>query len=110
VWRRLNHALDEALAGQAAEHVRCAGVTEDELRSLLGPALYSSTFGLLYFLDEPDGTMWGAEPVTDVAEDDPRWILAEVSPAGELTGRDLGGLHESRGDVDPSGAEAEDWL
>jgi hypothetical protein len=46
----------------------------------------------------------------DAPEDAPGWALAETDGEGNPTGRDVGGLHESLLQLDPSGAQAADFF
>ncbi|MBO0788013.1 MAG: hypothetical protein J2P33_18260, partial [Actinobacteria bacterium] len=41
----------------------------------------------------------------DAPEDAPYWTLAEMDSQGNLTGREIAGLHESLLDLDPEGVE-----
>jgi hypothetical protein len=109
VWRRMHSCADEALASELAGTLRRDGAREKDLREFVQVALGRLAFDLLYFLDEPDGTFWDTAPERDVADDDRRWLLAEVEPDGRLTGRDAGDLHESWSDTDPSGHEGAGW-
>ena len=109
-WRRMRDAVSNAMASQGAENLFAAGVSRDEVEGLLRRTVYEVTFELLYLIDEPDGTLHSEPPSTDVDDDHPRWTLMEVSPDGDLTGRDVGGLHESLLEVDPSGREGAGWL
>lgn len=109
VWRRMHSCADDALATELARKLRQDGAGEEDLRGLVQLALGRLAFDLLYLLDEPDGTAWDSPPERDVADDDRRWHLAEVEPDGRLTGRQVGGLHESWGDTDPAGNEGAGW-
>jgi hypothetical protein len=109
VWRRMHSCADETLASDLAAKLRRDGARDEDLRGLVQVALGRLAFDVLYLLDEPDGTAWDSPSERDVADDDPRWHLSEVESDGHLTGRDLGGLHESWGDTDPSGNEGTGW-
>ena len=45
----------------------------------------------------------------DAPEDAPCWTLAEMDSQGAFTGREIGGLHESLLELDPTGTEAADF-
>ena len=98
----MHSSADDALASPLAGKLRRDGACQDDLRQLVQRALGDLAFSLLYFIDEPDQTAWDTRPVRDVADDDRRWLLAEAEPDGRLTGRDVGGLHESLGNTDPA--------
>jgi hypothetical protein len=104
LWRRLEAQLDEV--DGAVNRVLAAGGSREDIRQALSVSLYSVAFDFVYLLDEPEGTFHATEPVSDVAEDEPRWVLMEASPSGDLTGRDVGGLHESLMDTAPGGERA----
>ena len=106
----MNEALDEAMGHRVTALVRGAGVPDNDITDVIRQCLYSYTFNVLYVLDEPDGTLYEEPPETDVGPNDPRWLLMEVSPQGEVTGRDVGGLHASLLDADPTGSEGDGWL
>ena len=110
VWRRMHLYADAALSGELAGKLQRDGAGEDDLREFVQVALGHLAFDLLYFLDEPAGRTWPTQPERDVAADDRRWRLSEVEPDGRLTGRDVGGLHESWRDTDPAGNEGVGWL
>lgn len=46
----------------------------------------------------------------DAPDDAPGWVLAETDGEGNPTGRDVGGLHESLLQLDPSGTQAADFF
>ena len=46
----------------------------------------------------------------DAPDDAPGWVLAETDGAGNLTGREVGGLHESLRQLDPRGTPAADFF
>ena len=110
VWRRMHSCADDALATELARKLRQDGAGEEDLRELVQLALGRLAFDLLYLLDEPDGTAWDSPPEPDVADNDQRWLLAEAEPDGSLTGRDVGGLHESLADTDPTGNDGAGWV
>ncbi len=106
LWRRLIDYPDWIV--DAVENARAEGGTREDLRRLLQSTLYTIAFDFVYLLDEPDGTTHTTEPLSDVAPDEPRWALMEVSPEGEMTGREVAGLHESLMETAPGGEEAAD--
>lgn len=67
----LGTGVDPELVGRFAMHV-AAG----------------TAFDVLHAIDEQ-------RPSDELGDDLPGWILMETTPTGELTGRDVGGLHES---------------
>jgi hypothetical protein len=76
-----------------------AGADQDDLSRALRAVAYETAFGVVERLDE------GYD--ADAPDDAPGWILMETT--GEaMTGRDMGGLHESLQSLDPSGREALD--
>jgi len=65
------------------------------------PGAYEAVFAVLSILDE------GYDP--DAADDAPGWRLMETeSQSDQLTGRDVGGLHEDILTLDPSHREGAD--
>jgi hypothetical protein len=113
VWRNMQEASSQALEGEVGRKLVRDGADASQLRRLVQQALYSLAFGLVFLLDEPDGTSWTLTDgsfASDVSHDDRRWRLMEVCADGELTGRDVGGLHESLSDTDPSDREGKDWI
>lgn len=104
LWRRLEEQLEEV--DGAVNRVLVAGGSRQDIRRALASSLYSVAFDFAYLLDEPDGRGHSTEPYTDVAEDEPRWVLMEASPDGDVTGRVVGGLHESLLEMAPGGEEA----
>jgi hypothetical protein len=110
VWRRMHSCADEALASPLASKLRHDGASEDQLREFAQRALGRLAFDLFYLLDEPGGTSWDTRPAQDVADGDRRWQLREIEPDGRLSGRDVGGLHESLADTDPENNEGTGWV
>jgi hypothetical protein len=110
VWRRMVEEFDSAVGSHEAERLRAAGGSADDVRRLLRRSFYLLAGNLLYMLDAPDGTTWSTEPIVDVADDDPRWILCEVAPDGEITGRDVVGLHETFSELEPRGDDGQRWI
>jgi hypothetical protein len=68
-------------------------------------ASYAAVFSTLVRIDECS---------VDSPSDAPRWMLIEARPDDDggprLTGRHVGGLHESLRSADPSGREGADLL
>jgi hypothetical protein len=111
LWQRVSGCLDDML--REIEALRASGGTADQMRRQLASDLYILVFEFVYLLDEPDGTMETDGTPIDLGPDEPRWILMEVSPDGLLTGRDVGGLHESLMSTVPGGednASAVGWF
>ena len=59
---------------------------------------YESVFGVLNAIDDEYDPEVDDDPL-------PGWRLMELDPQGDLTGRDVGGLHESILGMDPTGRE-----
>jgi hypothetical protein len=74
-------------AAQAVARALAAGVSADDLKRIARAVAYDSLFSAVHAIDE------GCDP--DEAEDLPGWILAEVGPDGQGTGRVVGSMHES---------------
>jgi hypothetical protein len=109
----MHDAAEESLKSETAKDLVVHGAELDALRLVVRHALWSLAAGLAYLIDEPDGARWLAangDITSDVAPSDPRWLLLEVSAEAELTGRKVGGLHESLLDTDPAGSEGEGWV
>ncbi len=84
-------------AGQALKRLIAAGVREEDIKSIARFVAYETTFGVLVTLDD------GCDP--DSLEEGPGWALMETDAEGNLTGRQIDGLHESILSLDPSGRE-----
>lgn len=106
----MNDALDLAVGDAMTGALSGSDVAASDIAGVIRRCLYTYTFDVLYLLDQPAGRFHAEPPQTDVGRDDPRWALMEVSPDGEMTGRDIGGLHESLIETDPTGLQAESWL
>jgi hypothetical protein len=109
VWRRMENAVGDALESGFARSLVEAGADAGTLESVVKLAVYDLAFQLCYLVDEADGTTWledGARR-SDVEPTDRRWELREIEPDGSLSGRDVGGLHESLSELDPS--DGQDW-
>lgn len=76
-----------AAAAQAVRRVLAAGVDRRDLMRIARAVTFDSLFSAVHTIDE------GCDP--DEAEDLPGWVLAEVGPDAQPTGRVVGGLHES---------------
>jgi hypothetical protein len=77
------------------------GANPSDLSRAMRLAAYEAVFTVLSILDE------GYDP--DAPEDAPGWRLMETGPlSDQLTGRDVGGLHEDVLTLDPSGLEGSD--
>jgi hypothetical protein len=77
------------------------GAHPADLSRAMRLAAYEAVFTVLSILDE------GYDP--DAPEDAPGWRLMETGPlSDELTGRDVGGLHEDFLTLDPSGRQGSD--
>jgi hypothetical protein len=111
-WRRMEWAVDEALNSNTAAELRAAGCDMAKIEQVVKSAVLDVSSNLCYLLDEPDGTVWTEDGArrSDVRDGDPRWMVSEVAADGSLTGRDVGGLHESVQETDPDRNEARGWL
>jgi hypothetical protein len=77
------------------------GADPADLSRALRLAAYEAVFTVLSIVDE------GYDP--GAPHDAPGWRLMETEPGSDqLTGRDIGGLHESILSLDPSGNEGSD--
>jgi hypothetical protein len=99
-------ATDELDSVPAAQRLLAADADRTDLVRLARHAAYAAVHQTLYRIDE------GYDPETPIAGL-PGWQLMEaieVDQSGdvELTGRPVGGLHESILRMDPSGREARD--
>lgn len=102
LWNELTGTLDYA-AGEIEALVASGTATRERIEASLASSLYTLGCQLAFLLDEPDGSFdANGEPMW-VREDEPRWRLSEMSPDGQLTGRDVGGLHESLMETAPGG-------
>ncbi len=84
-------------AGRAMKRMLALGVSASDIAKVARSAAFDATFGVLTTLDGETG----GEDLDDI----PCWALLEVTPEGELTQREVGGLHESFLSLDPSGRE-----
>lgn len=82
--------------GAALERLRAAGASEGDLTELVRGTQARLLYALCYLLDDPGEV----EPeVQDVL-----WALVQINEEGEIVGQ-LGGLHESVLETDPTGRE-----
>jgi hypothetical protein len=95
-WRR----GEEIRRIPAGARLLDSGASQDDLATMLRAAAYEAAFTVV---DRIDG---GYDP--DAPSDAPGWALMEVGPDDNLTGRVIGGLHESLLGVDPSGRDGAD--
>jgi hypothetical protein len=79
-----------------------AGANPDDLSRALRAVAYETAFGVIERVDEGHDA--------DAPDDAPGWLLVETVNADTLTGRDVGGLHESLQSLDPTGREALDMF
>jgi len=77
--------FDDAAA--ALKRLKEAQVSAKDLGTIARLIAYRTAFGVINVLD--DGSDRGSVGET------PGWSLRETDPVGNLTGRDIGGLHES---------------
>ena len=74
-------------AAEAIKRLREAGVSGNDLGALARMVAYSAAFGVLYRIDSGG--------IDRDGEGLPGWRLQETDSDGKLTGRNVGGLHES---------------
>ncbi len=93
---------DESVVRQipAAARLLDAGASMAHLSTALRAVAYETAFGVVERVDE------GRDP--EAPDDAPGWLLMETDAEPKLTGRDIGGLHESLLSLDPSGREGSD--
>jgi hypothetical protein len=84
-------------AGLALARLIDAGASRDDLGRVARAIAYETVFADLERIDS------GGD--IDLPRDFPGWRLIETDAADELTGRHVGGLHESLLTLDPSGRE-----
>ena len=108
----MESAVADAVGGGAARAMVEGGADEELLTRVVKTAVYDLAFRFCYLVDEADGTTWveDGEWRSDVEPTDRRWELCEVEADGSLSGRDVGGLHESLSELDPTGDEGQDWM
>ena len=87
----------------AAQRLLATGADRTDLARLARAAAYSAVFATLYRIDE------GYDPDIEDADSLPGWVLLETTDEGrQLTGRNVGSLHEDILTMDPSGHEGSD--
>ena len=74
-------------ANRAIQKMREAGLSQADIVAVARLAAYNTAWGIVQSIDR--------EQAFQAGEGAPGWRLMETNAAGELTGRDLGGLHES---------------
>ena len=77
-----------------------AGASLPDVVIGLRAVAYETAFGVVERIDE------GRD--LDAPDDSPGWALVETDEQSTLTGREVGGLHESLLSLDPSGNEGSD--
>jgi hypothetical protein len=102
LWRELSGTL-ELIADDIEALVTSGTCTRAHIEQSLASSLVSLGFQFACLLDDPAGSFSEDGEPRWVQHDEPRWQLMELSPQGELTGRDVGGLHESIGETAPRG-------
>ncbi|GAA3484151.1 hypothetical protein [Streptomyces yanii] len=91
------YAEEGSAAGAVGRALRL-GLTHQELGEIAREVAKETAFGVLYGLADPtDGRL-----PPGIEEQLPGWCLAELSPAGEPTGRILDALYEDLDEVDPA--------
>ncbi|PCG85569.1 hypothetical protein CIB93_13540 [Streptomyces sp. WZ.A104] len=89
----------DGTAADAVDRALDAGLTPEDLGALAREVARETAFGVLYALADPaDGSL-----PAEVEEQLPRWRIAELTPAGEPTGRHLDALHEDFAELEPKG-------
>ncbi|GAA2193736.1 hypothetical protein GCM10009848_54930 [Micromonospora lupini] len=84
----------------AAQRLIEAGADPHDVLLVARAGAYEAVFAAVCILDE------GGDP--NARESDPGWHLIETDAECNPTGREIGGLHESLGETDPSGNEGAD--
>jgi hypothetical protein len=84
----------------AARRLLDAGVDRTDLVRVVRGAAFGAVLDAVVAIDG------GHDP--EAPDDCPGWALVETDPDGNPTGREVGGLHESFLEVDPSGQEGGD--
>jgi hypothetical protein len=88
-------------AGLALKRLQALGASDLDIGRIARAVAYAVVFDLLYHLG------YGSDPslAEQFPEQYPGWALMELGADGELTGRDLDGMHESLLTMDPSGRD-----
>jgi hypothetical protein len=109
VLRRLwTDAIDRWAQPDALERVDASarliaqGATVESVAAAMRLAAYEAVFATLSIIDD------GHDP--DAPADAPGWLLVETDAEEQLSGRRVGGLHESLLSLDPSGREGADFM
>lgn len=84
----------------AAKRLIDAGARREDVVLLARAVAYDAVFATIDTIDE------GHDP--GAPDDFPGWVLMETTHDGQLSGRDVGGLHEDFLSLDPSGHEGAD--
>jgi hypothetical protein len=104
LWDNLEGTLDATVAELRAT-VPLDDAATTRVEQILASSLYSFGFNVTYLLDSADGMRSDDGTPAYVDTDGPRWRLMETAPDGSLSGRDVGGLHESMKETVPGGEE-----
>ncbi|MEU8185521.1 hypothetical protein AB0B86_32640 [Micromonospora sp. NPDC049047] len=97
-WTDVSALHDVAAAHRLIE----SGADPHDVLLVARAGAYEAVFAAVCILDE------GGDP--DARESDPGWHLIETDAQCNPTGREIGGLHESLGETDPSGnKDADLW-
>ncbi|WP_220090927.1 hypothetical protein [Micromonospora noduli] len=84
----------------AAQRLIEAGADRHDVLMVARAGAYEAVVAAVCILDE------GGDP--NARESDPGWQLIETDAECNQTGREIGGLHESMGETDPSGNDGAD--
>jgi hypothetical protein len=84
-------------AGVAMRRMLEAGISADDIGRVARMVAYETAFDIVSTIDD------GCD--SERGDGFPGWMLVELTSAGKLTGRVIGGLHESLLSLDPSGRE-----
>ncbi|WP_157420153.1 hypothetical protein [Actinomadura kijaniata] len=85
----------------AAARLLAAGADRADVVLTMRAAAFEAVFATLTAIDEGGSTAPGDQPL-------PGWSLHETDAVDHHTRQRLGGLHESLGETDPSGHQAQD--
>jgi hypothetical protein len=86
-------------AGVALKRMLAAGISRQDITSLVRVMQYETLFALCYQLDDSSVAEYPAETLPQV-----HWALMQVTEEGEHVG-EIGGLHESVLELDPTERE-----
>jgi hypothetical protein len=84
-----------AKSASAVSRMKAAGVTSEDICTFARYVAYATAFNVINRVDEENGH--------DASTDAPGWRLMETDSKGELTGRNVGGLHENLLSLNPDG-------